>query len=103
MDPMIQRDLYNRLTSRKFLLTVVVFLFAFGGWAGGQLTYAEFMDIGWKVAVAFFGAEGAADAFAMLRPKPVVNVPSADTVVVNADTPSPTPPVPTNLPMNETI
>jgi hypothetical protein len=85
MDPAVQRDLYERLTSRKFILTVIVFLFAFGGWAGGQLTYAEFMDVGWKVAVAFFGAEGAADAFSMLRTRPIVQGSPDTTTTVNVN------------------
>lgn len=86
MDPSVQRDLYERLTSRKFLLTVIVFLFAFGGFLAGQLSYAQFMDIGWKVAVAFFGAEGAADAFSMLRSRPVVQPAPDSTTTVNVST-----------------
>jgi hypothetical protein len=97
MDPMIQRDLYNRLTSRKFLLTVVVFLFAFGGWAGGQITYAEFLDVGWKVAAVFFGAEGATDAFAMLRSRSVVP-PAPDSVTTVNVNPATDQPVETDSP-----
>jgi hypothetical protein len=70
MDPSVQRDLFERLTSRKFLFALVVVVLALIGWATHNLTYGEMIQaVLWSSGV-FMGAEGIADAAGRLASKP---------------------------------
>jgi hypothetical protein len=95
MDPTLVRDLVERLTSRKFILALVVILLALVGYLTHQLDYSSFVNVAlWAVGI-FSGSEGLADAAGALKPHPV---PTA-VVTTNVDN-SPAPPPEINRSMN---
>ena len=61
-------DLIDRLSSRKFLLTIAACIYIGIQIAGGTITVAEGMDSIWKIVVGYMAAEGAADAAGRLKP-----------------------------------
>ena len=61
-------DLVDRLTSRKFLLTVAACVYIVVQIAGGTITTNEGLDAIWKIIVGYMTAEGAADAAGRLKP-----------------------------------
>jgi len=61
-------DIIDRLSSRKFLLTIAACIYIGVQIAGGTITVAEGMDSIWKIVVGYMAAEGAADAAGRLKP-----------------------------------
>lgn len=96
MDPAAQRDLIERLTSRKFLIGILVIGLALLGWATGNLSYSDMVQTALWVAGLFMGAEGLGDAAGRLASRP-----AATTTTVNNPTDAvsinPPPPPPMNL------
>lgn len=78
-------DLYDRLTSRKFLLTVLGLIFAIWNYLEGRLTAIEFQTAVTALIVGYGAVEGVTDAFA--RPAPHDN--QATTTIVNSGSPIP--------------
>lgn len=77
-------DLLDRLTSRKFLLTIAGILYTLVQVGAGALTPEQGMEAIKVLIVAFLGAEGAADAAGRLKP----------TVKTDPAPPPPDPPTP---------
>jgi hypothetical protein len=61
-------DIVDRLTSRKFLLTVASCVYIGVQIAAGTISVSEGMDSIWKIIAAYMVAEGAADAAGRLKP-----------------------------------
>jgi len=61
-------DIVDRLTSRKFLLTIAACVYIGIQIAGGTISVADGMDSIWKIVVGYMAAEGAADAAGRLKP-----------------------------------
>lgn len=61
-------DVIDRLSSRKFLLTIAACVYVGVQIAGGAITVNEGMDTIWKIIVGYMAAEGAADAAGRLKP-----------------------------------
>jgi hypothetical protein len=80
----------ERLTSRKFLIGILVIVLALAGWVSGNLAYGDMVQAALWVAGLFMGAEGLADAAGRLRPSPPAPVvtPQADTTTVNVEAPN---------------
>lgn len=90
MDPSIARDLVERLTSRKFILTLVVILLAVVGYMSGQLDYGQFVNTVLFAVGIFSGVEGLADAAGALKGRPTP--PSVNTTNVNVESKPPADP-----------
>lgn len=61
-------DILDRLTSRKFLLTIATCVYIGVQAAAGTITTTEAIDGIWKIVVGYMVAEGAADAAGRLKP-----------------------------------
>lgn len=61
-------DIVDRLSSRKFLLTVATCIYIGIQIAAGSISVNEGLDAIWKVVVGYMAAEGAADAAGRLKP-----------------------------------
>jgi len=62
-----KQDLVGRLTSRKFILCLVVLALTVIGYGTGQLTYEQLVNIVLIAVGVFSGAEGLADAAGAFR------------------------------------
>lgn len=61
-------DLYDRLTSRKFLLCLFMLSLAIAGYSSGHSTWGEFQQAALTAIGVYTVAEGATDAVGALRP-----------------------------------
>lgn len=61
------QEIIAKLTSRKFLVCLLVLVLAALGYARGEIRYQDLVDAGLWVATAYGAAEGGADVARALR------------------------------------